>query len=503
MSRRLRIFLCHASQDKPVVRSLYHRLLSENWIDPWLDEEKLNFGQHWATAIEDALDTADVVLIFLSKNSVYKESFIQRELNYAWELSLEKPTNVIFLLPLRLDDCETPRFLRTKHCGDYFGEEIDKTYRNLTLSLRERYNQKLQLERNEEVVFNEGIHRREIEIFKHTTLSEISKENPEITSKDVSRVKKAKAVIPSIKIRRLMIFGVIFLGLLAILFGGNVFLKGLSEKGSEASETPTLLSSNVTNTSVQTKTLTPIPPTFTPTLGIGSTIVSQEDGMVLVYVPAGEFIMGSDDMPDEQPIHSVFLDAFWIDQTEVTNAMYERCVAYDACTPIGYKGSQTRISYYDNFEFDNYPIVGVNWEQANAYCLWVGRKLPTEAQWEKAARGASGRIYPWGDTPPTNTLLNYNNHFGDTTEVGSFPEGASIYGALDMAGNVWEWVSSLYRPYPYNLSDGREDLSAKGPRVMRGSSLSENSDAVRSANRVYVGTNTKYGDAGFRCASSP
>lgn len=143
MPRQLRVFLCHASQDKPAVRELYKRLKAEDWIDPWLDEEKLSFGQHWATAIEDALDTADIVLIFISQNSVQKEGFIQRELNYAWELSLEKPREVIFLIPFRLDNCEVPRFLRSRQWGDYFGEKKDVTYQILLRSLKQRYQQKL------------------------------------------------------------------------------------------------------------------------------------------------------------------------------------------------------------------------------------------------------------------------------------------------------------------------------------------------------------------------
>jgi len=111
-SRPLKVFLCHASGDKPVVRELYQKLAAEGWIDPWLDEEKLSLGQHWTTVIEEAIDSADIVIIFLSRHSVHKEGFVQRELNYAWELSLEKPRETIFLIPFRLDDCEPPRYLR-------------------------------------------------------------------------------------------------------------------------------------------------------------------------------------------------------------------------------------------------------------------------------------------------------------------------------------------------------------------------------------------------------
>lgn len=158
--RPLRVFLSYASQDRPAVRELYQHLNSEGWIDPWLDEEKLTFGQHWTSVIEDALDAADVVIIFLSKNSVQKEGFIQRELNYAWEISLEKPRNDIFLIPFRLDDCEVPRYLRSRQWGDYFGEKKENTYQTLLRSLRARYQQKLRLEAEERARTKELAHRQ-------------------------------------------------------------------------------------------------------------------------------------------------------------------------------------------------------------------------------------------------------------------------------------------------------------------------------------------------------
>jgi hypothetical protein len=147
--RPLKVFLCHASQDKPAVRELYKRLNAEAWIDPWLDEERLTLGQHWTSVIEDALDVADAVIIFLSHNSVQKEGFVQRELNYAWDISLEKPRSVIFLIPFRLDNCEVPRHLRSKQWGDYFGEEKERTYQILLRSLKDRRAQKLRLEEEE------------------------------------------------------------------------------------------------------------------------------------------------------------------------------------------------------------------------------------------------------------------------------------------------------------------------------------------------------------------
>jgi hypothetical protein len=186
MPRPLRVFLCHASQDKPAVRRLYDALKAEDWIDPWLDEEKISFGQHWTTVIEDALDAADIVLIFLSHNSVQKEGFIQRELNYAWELSLEKPHGVIFLIPFRLDNCDVPRFLRSRQWGDYFGDKQESTYQILLRSLKQRYEQKIHLEEEElERNQREQQSKREAEESAHKLAAEkVAREKAEREAKE-------------------------------------------------------------------------------------------------------------------------------------------------------------------------------------------------------------------------------------------------------------------------------------------------------------------------------
>src|SRR6266498_2230557 len=219
-------------------------------------------------------------------------------------------------------------------------------------------------------------------------------------------------------------------------------------------------------------TLSPTETSISPisTLGIGSTMISETDGMTLVYVPAGEFTMGSDIGDDEKPVHTVNLGAFWIDQTEVTNKMYALCQSAGVCKQPIKMSSETRSSYYGNSEFDNYPVIYTIWNMAKTYCGWAGRRLPTEAEWEKAARGTDQRMYPWGNQID-ETFANYNSYIGDTTAVGSYEGGKSPYGAYDMAGNVWEWTSSLYQPYPYDATDGREDLSVSGEqRVLRSGS---------------------------------
>lgn len=259
-----------------------------------------------------------------------------------------------------------------------------------------------------------------------------------------------------------------------------------------------------TNTPLPTETRTSTA-SPTPTLGIGSTWTRPADGMVMVYVPEGEFTMGSDSYDNEQPVHTVYLDAFWIDETEVTNAMYALCVRAGACDPPSDTSSYTRTSYYGNMQYDNYPVNYVSWNDAQAYCAWADARLPTEAEWEKAARGTDGRTYPWGNTSPTCNLANYrpsgNGCAGDTSAVGSYLAGASPYGALDMAGNVWEWVNDWYDENYYSQSPtSNPQGSASGQdRVVRGGSWGYRGIDVRSAVRDWFGPDFANDDIGFRC----
>ena len=215
-------------------------------------------------------------------------------------------------------------------------------------------------------------------------------------------------------------------------------------------------------------------------------------------------MMGSEDGDDdEKPVHTVYLDSFWIDQTEVTNKMYVMCAKAGGCYPPHSTRSMSHVLYFNIPEFENFPVISVTWEQAKIYCEWVGRRLPTEAEWEKAARDTDGRTYPWGEEVDCDKANYTFGCVGDTTKVGSYSGGRSLYGVFDMAGNIEEWVSSLYLPYPYSATDGRENLSASGSRVLRGGSWSGSINDVRSANRNWLEpskANNSIG--GFRCALS-
>ena len=246
---------------------------------------------------------------------------------------------------------------------------------------------------------------------------------------------------------------------------------------------------------------------------LGDTWQRPSDGMVMVYVPAGDFEMGSmDGRPDEQPVHTVALDAFWMDRTEVTNAQYAQCVAAGACAPPSDDRSYGRSSYYGDADFANYPVVYVDWFQATAYCMWAGGQLPSEAQWEYAARGPEGYVFPWGNAFD-GAHLNYcddscpfdwadragQDGSADTAPVASYPAGASWCGALDMAGNVWEWVADWYGKYPSGRQVNPTGPSSGAQRVLRGGGFDYLQAFVRAANRGLDSPSRHYYHTGFRC----
>ncbi len=559
--RLLKVFLCHASQDKPNVRELSQRLFAEGWIDPWLDEKKLLPGQDWRLKIEEAVETSDIVIICLSSNSVSKEGFVQKELRYAREIALEKPDETIFLVPLRLDDCTVPRGLRFYQWADYFGENKDETYDALVESLKLRHDQKLRIEdeerarqekekREREATEKVAREKAEREAAEKTALEKAEREAAENAAREnakretaeraarakvereaaekaarekaereaaekaereeaireatekAERQKKEKTAQekeerkatkktidipqrqPATKIqpeilkklpsqenklakeisqtqrpeaqslRRNVSTQVIFwiIGIIVVVVT-VIGLSSLNNKGASLTfiPTPTHTSSPTKTPEVRrtpTKSFTSTPGltptnTSTPTVIPLPTEITDAKGVQMMLVPASEFTMGSDSgYGQEKPARLVNVGNFYIDKYEVTNAEYQKCVIARECNyPFDTKLGD--LTYYRNKKYDSYPVVWVTKENAELYCTSRSARLPTSAEWEKAARGIDARTYPWGEQ--TDFELRANGYgikdgFQATAPVGSFPLGVSPYGVFDMIGNVAEFV---------------------------------------------------------------
>lgn len=578
MSRPLRVFLCHASQDKPAVWRL-HRYLKQHGVQPWLDQEDLLPGQNWEVEIPKALFSSDVILVCLSKNSVDKEGYVQKEISFALDKALEKPEGTIFVIPVKLEECDIPKRLAryqwvdlsradgrkrllmglNKRASDLDAEVSpvvleDVRQRKTTprpivasdIDEREKMEQAARQTAEREAAEKaarenaerEAKEKMEREAFEKAALEKAEREEKERIVREAAekaqREKNAREAAEKIKREQtaqplplrekpsvasvpariaddkpkktktpvwvmglLVLVVILVLGLISLsVWGMSQFIKPVTPTAFPATEPPAA-------TEAQTEAPMEAP------LGIGFTMPG-DDGMILVYVPAGDFLMGSSDADsqansDEKPQHTVSLDAFWIDQTEVTNKMYSLCVSAGACSEPSDKSSYTRSSYYGNAEFDDYPVLNVDWNMARTYCQWAGRDLPTEAQWEKAARGTDGRIYPWGEGIDT-TFANYNSAVRDTTLVSSYEKGGSVYGAYDMAGNVWEWVRDWYDETYYQNSPLSNPFGPDSGqyRVLRGGAwFIGGGNDVRSAVRDWnLPTVTSY-VLGFRCVRSP
>jgi formylglycine-generating enzyme required for sulfatase activity len=310
---------------------------------------------------------------------------------------------------------------------------------------------------------------------------------------------------------------------------------------------PTVIAKGV---SLSTPTVIPVL-TITPALSrtvqqqAGDTTVSPVDGMEMVYVPAGEFLMGTTQgeiqmmmalcpqcnagsLSDEKPQHKVNLDAYWIDKTEVTNSQfaqftnstgYKTTAEQSGSSYVQYQGHSGPFAYVKRADWqhplgpesnikgrEQAAVTQISWDDAFAYCQWAGRRLPTEAEWEKAARGTQPRLFPWGNDLPDNNRLNFNYSFDGPIAVGSFPGNASPYGALDMAGNVWEWVHDFYGASYYQSSPAN---NPQGPKtgeghVFRGGSWASELKTeivnVTTVYRLWNYANMHSNVLGFRCA---
>jgi serine/threonine-protein kinase len=316
------------------------------------------------------------------------------------------------------------------------------------------------------------------------------------------------------KIFPTLLFAAVGVFVLLFVCGGGYWLMTANPGLFSAVPTSTQLQALPSPTEIPaTETLQPtIAPTIAEVVSLPTeTPVPNEirdiKNVPMRLVPAGEFIMGSDDTGDvgSRPAQDVYLDAFYIDKFEVTNEMYDACVYAVECRRPQQGGSATRTTYFANPVYAKFPVLYVDWKMANAYCEWRGARLPTEAEWEKAARGTDARLYPWGNEEPDCNLANHVGCVADTTPVDQHEPGISPYGVYGMSGNVWEWTSSLFKGYPYKADDGREDPDVLGERIARGGSwhvFGGNSGNVRVDTRLKLDPGYFGGYVGFRCVVS-
>jgi formylglycine-generating enzyme required for sulfatase activity len=418
--RKLLVFLCHSSQDKAVVRELYRRLLTEDWIDPWLDEEKILPGHEKELEIEKAVEDADAVIVCLSKNSEKEEGDFQKELRKVLEVSNKKPPGTIFVIPLRLDDCSIPRQLNKLEFVDFFPKDSQEwAYQRILASLKLRGKEFLQ--------FIPEVHRtvysKRVDV-EFTTLGQL----------EYTKV------------------------------GSGIFFMGSSIRDDYSSE---------------------------------------------YEMPFYESNLAYD---------------YWIGRYPVTNLQYATFA------------KDTGISFSIPKGKEIHPVVYVSWIDALEYVRWLNKKyrkeldrgyrfaLPSELEWEKAARGPDGRLYPWGktfDTPYDLGIdlgrdrcnIDESGRGGTVAVTENSPSGDSPYGAANMAGNVWEWTRSLWShdkeapepeyQYPYLPNDGREEETVDGARVLRGGSFFNSRWQARCAVRGWDTPDARYRYLGFRIAVVP
>jgi formylglycine-generating enzyme required for sulfatase activity len=521
-NHRLKVFIYHVQSDRNIAQALCELLLI-NGVDAILPEDEpdiLAWEQgdeklQGADEIKKVIWKADTVLFCISDEFNKLASMPGAEWRSVLDAAREKRLGAMQILPVCLEECEVPSLLGRWQSINLYEEN---GYENLMNALKVRADSLgAELARREDW-----------------------KENPFATETGTESggraiLRYSLPILGMIVLVALFIMAVLFqtgaenvqfatrtaqsVGALAERATQNVYLRA-TERAATATAFVAPADESRMQTSVfqtadpLTKTATAEQALYTFTPSLTSVVPTQikDAGIPMMFVPQGSFIMGSGDgSEDVKPATSIYLVSYYIDQYEVTNGLYKVCVLAGACQPPKLTASQTRPNYYDAFEFANYPLINVDWYMAQAYCKWRGARLPTEAEWEKAARGPDALLYPWGSE--TGCLFaNYNASgglcMGDTSAADKYVAGRSVYGVLNMAGNVSEWVSSLSKPYPYNSLDGREDPDATGLRVVRGGSWASPVDELLTSHRISLdpaAVAVRGNDLGFRCVrdSSP
>jgi len=470
------IFISYSHNDTDYAHGLADTLQAEGF-DVWIDA-RIDYGTQWPLEIQKQLDSCDAVILIMTPRAFASE-WVQNELQRAKRKL--KP-----IIPLLLEGDEPWLSVESTQYYDVRGEKLPDTkfYSSLRRVASPHEGQAVQLPAN-----------------------------------DVKKSSKTKSPAGSPKVKTETVIAV--LGIVATLLAAvipiiwsNRSQNSTPPPADNATSTFPALSPGETLSPSITSTVRSV----TPARTADSSDPVESKGELIQPVPAGEFTMGrsaSDEFAacqelhqdcqlsmfmDTEPIRTVYLDAFYIDKYEVTNALYRACENQSVCDPPQAINSNTYTDYYSNPEFDTSPVINVTWFQAKTYCEWRGARLPTEAEWEKAARGKDERTYPWGEEINEN-LANFNYSIGDTIAVGTYENG-SPYDVYDMAGNVSEWVADWYDE---NYYLGAPTENPPGPvtgdlRVLRGGSWGLVGLSVSTSHRDAAPPSDSNIDLGFRCA---
>ncbi len=410
--RSLRVFLCHASGDKPAVRELYQRLRADG-IDAWLDEENLLPGQDWQLEIPKAVRESDAVIVCLSKGSINKAGYVQKEIKFALDVADQQPQGTIFLIPLKLEECDVPERLRRWQWVNLFSTN---GYEHLLKALRSR----------------------------------------------------------------------------AESLGANA--------------------SSVIEQAVIVQPAPSLPPFKVTVRAQRNSDVQVWGGVEFVRIPQGKFLIGSqaDNRfadENEKPQHTIEIPYdYWIARYPVTCQQFAAFV----------EATKAQIDLAADWPTTpDQPVVNVTWHEANAYGQWLTKllpddrhdlivRLPTEAEWEKAARGVYGYEWPWGNEWDAAKCNSAESGKGAVTPVAAYsPQGDSSYGVSDLVGNVWEWCHSLERAYPYVADDGRESEVGTELRIVRGGAYRDSFAGTRCAYRSAFLPHRRHEVIGFRVVLAP
>ena len=517
--RPLRLFIYHAQGDSEIINVLADRLFqhgvevtlreeAEIEIDPEVDEQLV--AQMEERVLQKLVHEAGVVVFFLSNRFLQRASLGKEKWEFVLDEVIKRRQGDLFVILVRLHECEVP----------------DRLHRWQPVNLYKRSGY-------EELMH--ALKARADRLGTELVAQADWKDNPFVVEEEEEQADELPRTTLGSSVPFFGLLGVILLIVMASLFlvdfkknissatQASMSIQSLAQRATQnivASATERAASATaeavaISERLMQTETfLTGVPLTatavaeqalITPTITLTPvtlpTQIMDSGDVLMVLVPEGKFVMGLDGDENASPAHNVNLPDYYIDQYEVTNANYQDCVSAGACQQPAQASSQTHSNYYTDPGFINHPVLNMDWYMAQAYCKWRGAHLPTEAEWEKAARGPRALQYPWGDDISC-FLANHNACLGDTSGVDKYAIGKSVYGVFNLAGNAAEWTSSLFVPYPYDADDGRENPASSEPRVLRGGSWASPPEELLTYHRLSLDpsmSSLNGNDVGFRC----